>query len=160
MCVLMHLIQFVSVPFFLQIKKTVAATEIHVAREVTRHLCFCLLCGCGRLGSCSGCGGIGLAAVSRLLTVIVALTTAEFQILQNDTGHAALLLGLFILPGILIVTAAQVDKGTFLELHLTNAIHQRRVKALNRQIDPAVIVFCAGVIGLFASVTLIGVEAE
>ena len=61
-----------------------------------------------------------------------------------------LFLGLLVFPDIFVIASAQTDEGTLLEAHLANAVNQRRVKALDCQIDPAVIVLSPGIVNLLA----------
>ena len=59
-------------------------------------------------------------------------------------------IALLIFPHILVITTGQRDERTFLETHLTNAIHQSCIEALNRQIDPTMIVIGTGIVDLLA----------
>ena len=86
-----------------------------------------------------------------LLAVAGAPTAAAvFQIIQNHTGHTALLLGLLVLPDILVIPAAQADKGTFLQTHFADAVNEGRIEALDGNVDPAVVFLGTGVVDLLA----------
>ena len=148
MCVIVPF-SIVVLLYPLQVKEVVAATEAFIARKITGHLLAFLRClrRCCRSRGIVLIAGIAVLAIAGLLTVAAA---AEFQLIQNDARHAALFLALFIFPYILIIATGQRNERTFLETHLANAIHQRCIEALDRQIDPAVIVFCTGIVDLLA----------
>ena len=59
-------------------------------------------------------------------------------------------MGLLILPDILIIAATQADEGAFLETHLADAVNQAGIKALDGQVDPAVVILGTGIVDLLA----------
>ena len=86
-----------------------------------------------------------------LLAVAGAPTAAAvFQIIQNHTGHTALLLGLLVFPDILVISAAQADKGTFLQAHFADAFNECRIEALDGDVDPSVVILSTGIVDLLA----------
>ena len=105
--------------------------------------------GICRRGRCGSAVILGIGCC--LLAVAGALTAAAvFQIIQNHTGHTALLLGLFVLPDILVIPAAQADKGTFLQAHFADAFYECWIEALDGNVDPAVVILSTGIVDLLA----------
>lgn len=126
----------------LQVEERVAAAEAFIASEVTRHLTISLR---GRsFGCCSARLGTG-----RFLTIagsFATAATAKLDVVQNDYRHAALLLGLLVLPDVFVIAADQIDVGTFFELHTADAIDHRSVEALHRDVDPPMLLLGPGII--------------